>query len=577
VAGVLLPEFFWFYAHSARMSGMSNMRGNGAEYGIKRVSRLAKTFARAEDGAMIIFGLFIFLIMLMAGGMAVDMMRGEYDRAHMQYTSDNAALAAGSMSNPLSPEDVVADYFAKSGIKNYSLTVSGNTTDTSRSVNVQAQRTMNTFFVNMLGIDEMTLSASSGAIEASQKVEISLVLDVSGSMGRNGKLENLKTAAKEFVDTLLTADSRDLVSISIVPYNMQVNAGADILDRMQVTDEHAYSNCVDFKDNQFGSTSLDLNATTYQRTGHFDPFYRDSTDHANTSYDDNLNRYFMCPTTAHSEIMLFSQDIDDLKAKIDSLQAGGNTSIDVGVRWGSAFLDPSTQPLVASMPNVPTVFADRPLPYTEPDVLKVLVVMTDGKNTTQYALDDQYKEGPSNVWYDPDSTWMGIRMDEGTGVDADGSGHKDDAVFFNSDLYTFDLNGDGIEDKYFSADPHNAANAVRLSWPEVWNLMSTRYNAYYNHYAQAGFTGNGYDEWRDKVVEQINSTTKNARLQTACSAAKAKNMAVYTIGFEVTTASGQVMKDCANSPANYFGVEGTEISNAFNQIAGMIQRLKLVN
>lgn len=542
----------------------------------KKISDEGKSFAKSEDGTMLAFGLIIFVIMMMAGGLAVDFMRYEHDRARMQYAVDRALLAAGSLNQPLDPEAVVIDYLSKADLGNIDLSVDPSVNPDLKVVTASVKSEMNTYFANMLGIQKMDVNASGTAIEGQQMVEISLVLDVSGSMGSNQKLENLKIAAKDFVDTVLTDANRDFVSISIVPYNMQVNAGANILNQMLVTDEHAYSNCIDFADDQFGSTALNVAGTTYQRTGHFDPFYRNSTDHPNTNYDDDFTRVFMCPTTQFSEISLFSQDNDALKAKIDSFQAGGNTSIDIGVRWGAAFLDPSTQPIVQNASGVSPEFTNRPLPYDPGKVEKILVVMTDGVNTTQYQLDQNYASGPSNIWMDPDSTWLSIMNDPGTGPDTNGDGINDDAEFFNSDLYLFDLDGDGVEDKETSTLPYNPDRAVRLDWPDVWNLMSVKYNAYYHYYAQ-DWNSSDYYQWRDQVMDSVNQAEKNARLDTACTAAKSQGISVYTIGFEVTTDSALVMEKCASSPSNYFGVEGDEISDAFGAIAGMVQRLRLVN
>lgn len=557
------------------------MRKNEKNLGAKWsrfLPRHLKCFVKSEDGTMVVFGLVVFVMMLMAGGVAIDFMRFEYDRAKLQYSLDRALLAAGSLNQELDPEDVVRDYLAKADLGDHNLDVLPGVGTNFKIVNASASTQMNTFFINMLGIEEMTASASGTAAERRQKVEISLVLDVSGSMGNNGKLDNLKVAAKDFIDTILTEDKRDLVSISIIPYNMQVNAGADILDQMNVTDEHAYSNCVDFSDNDFATVALD-SSTIYQRTGHFDPFFTDWTDHENTDFDDNLRNRFMCPTTTWSEISLHSQDVAGLKARIDALQHGGNTSIDIGVRWGATFLDPSSQAIVAANDNVPDVFKERPLAYDPGElgeVKKILIVMTDGKNTTQYALNEDFKDGPSNIWKDPDSTYFGIRNDEGTGPDADGSGHRDNAEFFNTDLYEFDLDGDGVEDKYLGSDPHNVANAERLEWPEVWAQMSVRYNAFYHHFLQNEVAADYFD-WIDPVMTGYGTTEKNTRLQTSCTAAKTQGIEIYTIGFEVSTTSGEVMRQCATSDANYFAVAGEEISDAFNSIAKTIQRLRLIN
>ena len=51
-------------------------------------------FGKSESGAMIIFGLIIFVLMLLIGGMAVDLMRFESTRSKLQSTADRASLAS---------------------------------------------------------------------------------------------------------------------------------------------------------------------------------------------------------------------------------------------------------------------------------------------------------------------------------------------------------------------------------------------------------------------------------------------------------------------------------------------------
>lgn len=543
---------------------------------------LPKRFARDEKGTMIAFGLFVFVIMLMAGGAAVDFMRFEHERAKVQYTLDRSILAAAALQQPLEPQDVVADYFEKSDLDDYNLSVGDSSGLNFRTVTANANTDMRTYFINMLGIKEMKASARGGAEERIQKVEISLVLDVSGSMGNNSKLENLKDAARDFVDEILTEQNQDLVSISLIPYNMQVNAGADILDELNVTSEHAYSNCIDFDENDFASTAIG-SSQTLQRTGHFNPFYYQWSNHPNDPTDRSDQELFMCPTSTFSEMMVFSQDKAALKAKINSLQAGGNTSIDIGVRWGTALLDSSMQHVVEDQSNVPAVFQDRPRPYSDDDVLKVLVVMTDGVNTTQYTLDEDFASGDSNVWYDPDSTWLSTMYDVDNAGDSNGDGIPNSADFYNSDLYHWDLDNDGRDDDEFTDEPYDEgnnsaqrSNAYRLTWPELWNIVGTRYNAYYHHYSRT-WQANSYYTWRDSVVDVVYDSDKDDRLHDACTAAKDNEMVVFTIGFEVPNTQDLIMSNCATSASHYFSVEGDEISNAFNAIAKTIQRLKLTH
>lgn len=541
-----------------------------------------RLFQRAEDGSMMIFGLFIFVAMLIAGGMGVDFMRAERERAELQYALDRALLASASLSQRLEPEDVVRDYLIKANINAEDLEITATTSINSRRVSASAHNTVRSIFVNMLGITELDVHASGAAEERVQNVEVSLVLDVSGSMGNNDKMDNMKDAAVDFVDSMLAARDRDLVSITLIPYNMQVNAGPGILSQMSVTSEHTHSHCVDFKRDQFLTSRFEP-GTRYQRTGHFDPFVT-SIDHPNSSSDDDDRRLFMCPTEEFSEIVLVSQDVNELKNRINAMVAGGNTSIDIGVRWGAMFLDPSARSIITGASGdqaVEGVFHDRPAPFEDEETIKIIVVMTDGINTTQYTLDNEYDSGLSNVWRDPDSTILSIydsRERDYFITNTYGNNYYDRNG--NGRAMYGDLDDDGRmetnrgEYRKWSNEPYNPDRAIRMTWPEVWAMMGTRYNAYYNNYAMRSWSSDYY-RWRDQVIDRIGGSTKDDRLRNACTAAKRNDIIIFAIGFEVTTQSAQVMQDCASSDAHFFRVEGIEIADAFNAIAQTVQRLKL--
>lgn len=553
----------------------------------QRIKYRVRVFRSDETGTMIIFGLFIFVIMLVAGGMAVDFMRFERERARVQYTLDRAILAAGSLSQPLDPKTVVDDYFAKSGLANHKVKTTPSSGVNYKTVHANAQTEMNTFFINLLGTPSMKASARGGSEERRQKIELSLVLDVSGSMGNNStsggtKLAELKSAAKEFLDTILTEDTKDKVSVSIIPYNMQVNVGPEVITRlaaqgrMDSSTAHDYSHCIDFDANDFGSVTL--TGSGLEQTGHFDPFYH-TIDHPYYSGDNDDTRLFMCPSSAESEIMLFSQDKEKLKNKIDSLGARGNTSIDIGMKWGAYFLDSGSNSLVSALPSstgVDPVFATRPAAYSDNDTLKIMVVMTDGVNTTQYTLDEDYASGNSPVYLDSrgsgggDDDWITMRNYWGSG----------DEAWFITRTYNRDANNNGYYDKYFD-DNRRAHHDNRLTWQELWDVMGVKYYAYYQLYRQK-FNGNRYYDLIDDAIDEVSGSQKDSRLLNVCSAARQKDMVIYTIGFEVTNHSAGVMNKCAGGTddeqsANFFRVSGNGISDAFNSIAKTIQQLKLTH
>ena len=80
-------------------------------------------FKRDADGSLTIFSLFLLVVMLIVGGTAVDTIRHETMRTKLQYTLDRAVLAAADLEQTLAPQDVVDDYFAKSGLPGHPVNV----------------------------------------------------------------------------------------------------------------------------------------------------------------------------------------------------------------------------------------------------------------------------------------------------------------------------------------------------------------------------------------------------------------------------------------------------------------------
>lgn len=227
-------------------------------------------------------------------------------------------------------------------------------------------------FMQLLGVENMTASGHSQAMERINKVEVSMVLDISGSMDTGNKMEELQDAAGEFVDTLLADGSEDLVSISLVPYSEHVNAGPEILSHLNVDWKHGYSHCLEMPNSAFSSAALDL-SQTYDQMQHFQWNYSGSNSLTDT----------VCPRYDYERIRAWSQDATALKTQINQLQPRAGTSIFMGMKWGTALLDPSTRGIASGMisnGSVDPVFEGRPVAYSDTDVLKTIVLMTDGQH-----------------------------------------------------------------------------------------------------------------------------------------------------------------------------------------------------
>ncbi|WP_368184601.1 pilus assembly protein TadG-related protein [Aestuariibius sp. HNIBRBA575] len=530
-------------------------------------------FRKDEDGGMIIFSLYLFVMMLAIGGMAVDLMRFETARAQLQSCTDTALLAAADLDQGNDPATVFNDYMDKCGMSDFVQTGSPVVVEgiNYRSVTADATIELPTLFMNMMGITQLDAPSTGTAIESVSEVEISLVLDISGSMGwasntgTTTKLEELQAAANLFVDMIYQRSDPDEVSISIIPYSTQVALPPNLLDQYNVTRGHNYSSCVNFDYDDFNTVSLPTNQAL-EHTQHFAPWGK----YGPVRYD-HYNRSYVCRPEAASAILPMSGDPDVLKAHINALTPGGNTSIDIGVKWGVALLDPSAQPAINALianNEVNSVFSGRPYTVASGQSMKIVIVMTDGKNTTQYMLDDTLRGSMSDVYEDPVSGHYF--------VDSDEEGHRD---------------GDGIPDErwfYPRAERYGWGNQWRRDWEvpanlrqlpysELMNEVTMQYNADY-HYGRQHDWSSDYNSQYNNILETVNAGTKNSRLDDICDVAKSdpNNMVVYTIGFEVDDPSAAVMADCASSASHFYRVGGPEIMDAFQSIARQVNELRLV-
>lgn len=336
-------------------------------------------FARDESGVITALSLFFLLIMLMVAGLGIDFMHAEMRRTQVQQTLDRAVLAAADLDQTLAPDEVVRDYFESAGLLS---TLSGPVEVDEglnyRTVSASGQIDTEPFLLSLVGLDTITSHAGGTAEERIANVEISLVLDISGSMASNNRMANLQAAAKEFVDTLLDDSNRDLVSISIVPYSEHVNAGPLIFDRLNTDDVHDYSHCIEFSNAQFSTAGYDA-LHTYDQVQHFQWGYPGWNDLTKP----------VCPRYDFERITAFSQDRTELHAQIDALQPRGSTAIFLGMKWATMLLDPSMRPVIAGLSadgHVDAEFASRPAEYSDDNTLKTIVLMTDGSNQSSYRI-----------------------------------------------------------------------------------------------------------------------------------------------------------------------------------------------
>lgn len=386
------------------------------------------------------------LVMMIFGGIGVDMMHAELKRNKVQNTLDRSVLAAANLENQQDPTFVVEDYFRAMDMSDALISVDVQSSAIAKRVSAVGQSAISSNFMSLIGIDSLQADGLAAAEQATENVEISLVLDVSGSMGRNSKIDNMRLAAQEFVDVLMPGGGSERTTISLVPYNATVNMGTDLPGHFTIDRQHDYSTCAVFDSAAFSSTSLSPD-TPLEQLGQFDP----STSSAVAGY----TPYQWCRDGDNAAILPHGTDATTLKSHISSLEAWGNTAIDNGMKWGTALLDPSTRPVTAALVGngkVAPGFEGRPAAYNDIETSKYVVIMTDGANTTQYDLPGDMKasEAKSGVWVNTKGTEDYADDDYSVRLQTYDTVMNDFFPLWAQDIsnvvFYFDIDGDGVYD-----------------------------------------------------------------------------------------------------------------------------------
>lgn len=569
-----------------------------------RCQSAGRSFLASESGTMTIFALFLLLIIFTAAGFAVDVMRYDRERAKLQYALDRAVLAAADLDQDLCPKDVVIDYLEKEGLDQYLVgdpivtpNVCGSTAVTIegyRRVEASAQMDVGMHFMQWWDVDSIASAATSVAEEAIDDVEISLVLDVSGSMNSYNRLTNLKVAAKNFVQEMADKTEDGKLSISIIPYATQVSLPDYLMDELNNSGTNNRANCINFTSSEFNTTTFDR-SVVHDRTLHFTPWY---------TYDKRPSNGYVynevCDELSNRELTVLQKDPQVLKDHIQSFTAGGNTSIDVGLKWGLTLLDESFQPVIADLAGseVPSEFSTRPNTYSSKDAMKVLVLMTDGANTTQYMVNDPYRSGPSILWWNADKSvystydyetekyfWHDVPYTEwdyskgwywGRQIWQDDPYGNDEYTVYRCTYrsggvcYNFDYSKS--ETRTVLDDNGDRATSANLDWSQVWERTTRR--AIRDLFREALGNSKG-NTWYNNAVTSIGSSTKDPRARAMCDAARANGIVIFTIAFEAPSQGKALLKDCKSDDGAYYEATGDEIVDVFASIGSTIRNLRL--
>ncbi len=327
---------------------------------VRPVLEFWRSFRSAQDGAVaLVFALSLIAIMTLVG-LALDYSRAMNAKSTLAAAADAAALATARDPdvNPGNLQQRAEDFFL-ANIQNSAFgtnfTIVATELPGGEGVHVDITAKVTTTLMSLVGVDFFSVAAKSEAIYNTNKVELVLVLDNTGSMSRNGKIETLRTASDDMIDLLLPDGAPpDNVKIGIVPFDLGVKVGTQYVGANWLRFDSdpnapAWDGCVGPR-----QPTRDVDDSTATGANKIPAIYDDQT---------SCNLARVLPLTGNKAT---------LHNKIAGMQPVGWTYIPEGLAWGWRVLSPS-------LPY------NEGVAYADPDWVKIMVLMTDGANTVRWS------------------------------------------------------------------------------------------------------------------------------------------------------------------------------------------------
>jgi len=564
----------------------------------------------------ILFGLSFVPIMFLAGA-AVDYGRASALRARLQNAVDGTALALCQTSlatTPAALEDqaakLIAAYMPEGAALTAPLAISANP----RIITVKAGATYRTAFASLLRVNTIPVGASSQcATPMAQTFEIAIALDTTGSMdsagGSGTKMAAARDAAKKFVDYVYSKPAfSPQTRISIVPFAGGVAVDPKTYGAATPWIDGAAKSAYHWTNVDFSAANATVKTALKSRFDLFDqlrkldsgwgwagcletrPYPLNVQDTAPTP--DNPNSYFV-PMFAPDEP---GGDTPNTVTLSGSLKVPGThndyTALSPSTqRYINSYLDDNTNEPGCEAKTMTAPEAEmRACKYYKPTsyaaTSKNALQLPNGPNnactskplqtlTTDTAklkslIDSLVAIGSTNIFEGFMWAWRTISP---AGLFGQTSAYNDTTVRKVIVLMT-----DGENSWY-----PNTAFGLSNIHDSIFSPLSYMING--NGTRVSGspglpsrlVTGTGTPTSLAQARAALDALTREA-----CTNAKARNIAVFTIGFSVPSdpidqAGIDLLRDCATAPGQaYVANSSTALMAAFDDIAKSIGKLRIV-
>ena len=345
-------------------------------------------FTRSSGGSVAVIFAVSIMVLMGTTALAVDASRAYTVSMRVTAILDAAALAGAKLlTNELATDAQIQTaagaYFdlhaSKKALPGLSLTGFKATIDRANTkVKAEVDVGLLTTFANVMGVGSFTFHRTSEAAMKIQKMEIAMVLDITGSMNNNGKLPAMKLAASDMIDNLmLNSPSESAVRIAVAPFSASVNAGG-LANKVSASPD--VTNCTyDGKKSDYKCKTLvglDVDTCVIERTNS-----RAATDDAPVGADilpavpSTPYGNYSCPSAIVLPL-LGKSEAAAIKSTINGYAASGSTAGHIGAAWGWYLLSPKWASVLPG--------SSAPAAYNDANVTKYVIFLTDGIFNTSY-------------------------------------------------------------------------------------------------------------------------------------------------------------------------------------------------
>ncbi len=516
---------------------------------IRKIAQQWKRFCHLEQGVTIPLLAFSMVAITGLVGLAIDTGRMQLVQSKLQFSLDAAGLAAGSTVSTSTLNSEVSKYLNANfnGYLGATLTGTSVSVDTTNTViTLSATATLPTTFMNVVGVQSITLTAHSEISRAVTGLELVLVLDNTGSMNNPAgqgisKIQALQTAATTLINTLFASNPPDgKLWVGVVPFSQAVNIGTSntawmdgtyddaILDSSGSTattdwgPSNSWAGCVDARSNGEDITDDPPNSAVANTLFHTYYWTSDSLNPDGVS-NSGINNWKQCAK------------------RWNHCKNGTCTIVSGSCSTRNGFTcTPTTQLCTYSSPLDQVTQGPN---YLCP---QQILPMTNNKTALLNSINSMTAQGDTLInqglewgWNMISPRWRGtwggtmasnnLPLDYGT---------------------------------------HGMSKAVVLLTDGVNTVDNTAHGAYW-------FLG---DNLLGTTSSTTAVTTLDSKTQSLCTAMKNKGIYIYTIalGTDTTTASLTLLKNCATASNYYFNSPSTsQLQGIFSAIGDSLSNLRV--